>query len=334
MLHPRIKQTIQVLLSLGLAIWIFWFLYRDIEIDTLWSQVQSSNWIWIGFSLVISLFGFWLRGWRWTLLMDSKEGKPISSGDSYHAVMVGYLANLLVPRAGEVARCGILSRTNGISIGHLLGTVILERSIDLVFLMGTIAMAFLVENQLFISLANQLVNLEFLLQKATQNLPIILGGLGVLVLFLYILFRKFRQHSLILKAQNFLREIYSGIKGIARLGNPWGFWISSLMIWVIYFLTMFAVSKGIASTANLSSGEVLLVMVMGSIGMVAPVQGGIGTFHALVAFILIQLGIAEQDGKIFAAIIHGTQLVLILVAGLISWIYMMQKPAWNKPVRE
>ncbi|MCS5490799.1 lysylphosphatidylglycerol synthase transmembrane domain-containing protein [Algoriphagus limi] len=334
MLHPRIKQTIQVLLSLGLAIWIFWFLYRDIEIDTLWSQVRSSNWLWIGFSLAISLFGFWLRGWRWTLLMDSKEGKPVSNGDAYHAVMVGYLANLLVPRAGEVARCGILSRTNGISIGHLLGTVILERSIDLVFLVGTIVLAFLVESQLFISLANQLVNLDLLLQKATQNLPIILGGLGVLVLFLYILLRKFRQHSLILKAQHFLREIYSGIKGIARLGNPWGFWISSVVIWVIYFLTMFAVSKGIASTANLSSGEVLLVMVMGSIGMVAPVQGGIGTFHALVAFILIQLGIAEQDGKIFAAIIHGTQLVLILIAGLVSWIYMMQKPAWNKPVRE
>jgi hypothetical protein len=94
---------------------------------------------------------------------------------------------------------------------------------------------------------------------------------------------------------------------------------------------MYAVSMGIASTANLSPGEVLLVMVMGSIGMVAPVQGGIGTFHALVAFILIQLGIAEQDGKIFAAIIHGTQLILILIAGLISWVYMLQKPAWKKP---
>ncbi|NVK49118.1 MAG: flippase-like domain-containing protein [Cyclobacteriaceae bacterium] len=334
MLHPRIKQTVQVLLSLGLAIWIFWFLYRDIEIATLWRQVQSSNWFWIGFSLLISLFGFWLRGWRWTLLMDSKEGKPVSYGEAYHAVMVGYLANLVVPRAGEVARCGILSRTNGISIGHLLGTVILERSIDLLFLVGTIVLAFLVESQLFLSLANQLVNLDLLIQKATQNLPIILGGLGIFALFLYFLFKKFRQHSLIQKAQKFLREIYSGIKGIGRLGNPWGFWISSLVIWVIYFLTMYAVSKGIVSTANLSSGEVLLVMVMGSIGMVAPVQGGIGTFHALVAFILIQLGIAEQDGKIFAAIIHGTQLILILVAGLISWLIMMQKPAWNQPARD
>ncbi|HAZ24443.1 MAG TPA: TIGR00374 family protein, partial [Algoriphagus sp.] len=122
-----------------------------------------------------------------------------------------------------------------------------------------------------------------------------------------------------------------GIKGISTLKNPMGFWLSSVVIWLIYFLTMYTVALGIQSTANLSSGEVLLVMVMGSIGMVAPVQGGIGTFHALVAFILIQLGISEVDGKIFAAIIHGTQVILVLVAGLISWVIMIQKPAWIKP---
>jgi hypothetical protein len=331
MLHPRIKQILQVLISLGLAVWIFWFLYKDIEVEALWSQVKTSNWFWISFSLIISLFGFWLRGWRWTLLMDMSEGKKVTYGESYHAVMVGYLANLVVPRAGEVARCGVLTRTNGISLGQLLGTVIIERSIDLLFLVGTILLAFLIENQLFISLANQLVNLEQIFQGILDNLPLIIGAFGVLVLFGYLIFRRFRQSGLIQKIQGFLRDIYGGVKGISRLSNPWGFWLSSLLIWIIYFSTMYAVSMGIASTANLSPGEVLLVMVMGSIGMVAPVQGGIGTFHALVAFILIQLGIAEQDGKIFAAIIHGTQLFLILIAGLISWVYMLQKPAWKKP---
>jgi hypothetical protein len=236
-----------------------------------------------------------------------------------------------VPRAGEVARCGVLTRTNGISLGQLLGTVIIERSIDLLFLIGTILLAFLIENQLFISLANQLVNLEQIFQGILDNLPIIIGAFGVFILFGYLIFRRFRQSGLIQKIQGFLRDIYGGVKGISRLSNPWGFWLSSLLIWIIYFSPMYAVSMGIASTANLSPGEVLLVMVMGSIGMVAPVQGGIGTFHALVAFILIQLGIAEQDGKIFAAIIHGTQLILILIAGLISWVYMLQKPAWKKP---
>jgi hypothetical protein len=147
---------------------------------------------------------------------------------------------------------------------------------------------------------------------------------------LYI-FKRFRDHGLINKLQHFFREILSGLKRIGKLSNPAGFWISSVLLWFIYFLTMYTISFGIPSTANLSSGEVLLVMVMGSIGMIAPVQGGIGTFHALVAFILIQLGISEVDGKIFAAIIHGTQVILVIVAGLVSWLIMMKLPSWTKP---
>ena len=331
MLHPRIKQTIQILISLAIAVWIFWFLYKDIEFNNLVEQVFSSNWAWIGLSLAIALGGYALRGWRWTLLIQENEGKKVTLSDAYHAVMVGYLANMIVPRAGEVARCGVLSQTNGISIGHLLGTVILERSIDLLFLIATILLAFLVENELFLNLAGQLVDLDNLGEKLVQNLPLVLGGILVFCLVIYFILRRFRDNGFIQKIQHFLRELYSGIKGISTLKNPMGFWLSSVVIWLIYFLTMYTVALGIQSTANLSSGEVLLVMVMGSIGMVAPVQGGIGTFHALVAFILIQLGISEVDGKIFAAIIHGTQVILVLVAGLISWVIMIQKPAWIKP---
>jgi high-affinity Fe2+/Pb2+ permease len=94
---------------------------------------------------------------------------------------------------------------------------------------------------------------------------------------------------------------------------------------------MYIISLGIQSTANLTPGEVLLVMVMGTIGMIAPVQGGIGTFHALVAYILFQFGVSESDGKIFAAIIHGTQLILVVILGLISWIVMLRIPAWRQP---
>lgn len=330
-MNPKLKQGIQVVLSLMVAIWIFWLLYRDIEIASLQAQIRSSNWFWIILSLSIAWFGYWLRGWRWALLIQQKEGKKVSPNRAYHAVMVGYLVNMLVPRAGEVARCGVLSRTNGQSLGHLLGTVILERSIDLVFLMATIFLAFILENALFISLANQLVDLTSLGQKVVQNLPIFIASLLVFALFTFFLFKKFRSHGLVNKAQEFFRQLLSGLKSVRTLKNPIGFWASSVLIWIIYFLTMYTVSLGIQSTANLTSGEVLLVMVMGSIGMVAPVQGGIGTFHALVAYILIQFGVSETDGKIFAAIIHGTQVLLVVFVGLASWIWMMKIPAWNKP---
>ncbi len=331
MSNSRIKSLIQVAISLGVAIWIFWLLYRDIEFSSLWYQVKSSNWIWISASLAIAWLGFWIRGWRWSLLIQDHQGIAVSPNRAYHAAMVGYLANMLVPRAGEIARCGVLSRTNGTSVGHLIGTVILERSIDLFFLIGTICLAFILENQLFLSLADNLIDLTVLIQKVAGNWHLFLGGIFVFVLFIYFLFQKFRHHDLVAKAQAFFRQLLGGIRTIQTLKNPWGFWVSSFVIWFFYYLTMLTVAMGIASTANLTLSEVLLVMVMGSIGMVAPVQGGIGTFHALVAYILIQFGVIESDAKIFAAIIHGTQVLLVLITGFVSWILMMKIPVWKKP---
>jgi hypothetical protein len=332
MIQKNLKQIIQLTISLGIAGWIFWFLYRDIELDSLIAQVKSSNWIWIVTSLTIALSGYWLRGWRWSLLIQEDEGFKVTPNRAFHAVMVGYLVNMLIPRAGEVARCGVLTRTNGVSLGHLVGTVIVERSVDLIFLTFIVLLAFLVENELFLNLANQLVDLDSISSAVASNIPFFFSGLLIFILLIYLVFRRFRNHSLVDKIQHFIREIESGLKSVGKLRNPNGFLASSISIWIIYFLTMFTVALGIQSTANLSSTEVLLVMVMGSIGMIAPVQGGIGTFHALVAFILIQLGISEQDGKIFAAIIHGTQVILVLVVGLISWIILVRIPAWKKPL--
>jgi len=332
-MHPKIKQLLKVALSLGIALWIFWFLYRDIKFDQLQAQLASSNWFWILLSLFIAWLGYWIRGWRWALLIRNESDQvPVSSNRAYHAVMVGYLVNLLIPRAGEVARCTVLTRNNGIPLGQAIGTVLVERSVDLLFMSGTIFIAFLLESQLFISLVGELVDLSALTSTLLSKLPLLLGGGAIFLLFLYLLGRKYRNHGLVNKFQVFFRQLLSGVRAIGHLKNPMGFWISSVIIWVIYFLTMYTVSQGIESAANLSGSQVLLVMVMGTIGMIAPVQGGIGTFHALVAYILVVFGVPEADGKIFAAIIHGTQMLLVLGVGLISWILMLKIPAWKKPL--
>jgi uncharacterized protein (TIRG00374 family) len=332
-MHPKIKQVLQVALSLGIALWIFWFLYRDIEFTSLQSQLASSNWFWIGSSLVVAWAGYWLRGWRWALLFPQEADQlPVSSNRAYHAVMVGYLVNLLIPRAGEVARCTVLTRNNGIPLGQAIGTVLVERSVDLLFMAGTFFLAFLLESQLFLSLAGELVDLSALTSGLLRQLPLLLGGGALFLLFLYLLSRKYRNHGLVNKLQLFFRQLLSGVLAIRTLKNPFGFWLSSVAIWFIYFLTMYTVSQGIGSAANLSGSQVLLVMVMGTIGMIAPVQGGIGTFHALVAYILVVFGIPEADGKIFAAIIHGTQMLLVIGVGLISWVLMLKTSAWKKPL--
>lgn len=314
----KFKQGVQVLLSLGVAIWIFWFLYKDISAESLFESIRKTSFFWMGVSILISILAYVLRAWRWKLLIEAGEEVQIPTIRVYWALMLGYLANLLVPRAGEVVRCGVLTKTDDAQLGKLMGTVLVERTIDLLFLVLTVLLAFYMESSLFISLFNSLISLDSLLSKFLQMLPLVVGGSVLAVLFFFLLFKRYRESSILKKIRHFARDLVTGMLSLGRVNNPVGFWGSSLLIWIGYYLMMVAVAWAIPSTANLSPGAVLMVMVMGSIGMIAPVQGGIGTFHALVAYILLAFGLQEDEGKIFAAIIHGSQVLTVIVVGLVS----------------
>jgi glycosyltransferase 2 family protein len=312
------KQWIQVALSLIVAVWIFWFLYKDISLESLLKSVSETSFLLLGISIMVSVLGFYLRAWRWALLIDADQSHKTPTLRAFWALMIGYLTNMLVPRAGELARCGVLAKTDGLQMGKLFGTVILERTVDLLFLVFSILLAFVIERNLFLKLFSELVSVESLVEKITQYLPLLIGGLLVLAIFFYFAFLKYRESNIFKKLRHFSRDLLQGIISIKKVQNQFGFWGSSFAIWMIYYITLVLVAWAIPSTANLSLSSLLMVMVMGSIGMVAPVQGGIGTFHALVAFILIAYGLSEVDGKIFAVIVHSSQVLTILILGLVA----------------
>jgi uncharacterized protein (TIRG00374 family) len=312
------KQWIQVLLSLGVAVWIFWFLYKDVKFQSLLDALRETSFTLIGLSILVSLLGFYLRAWRWKLLIEASENASVSTGRTFVALMIGYLANLLVPRAGEVARCGVLAKTENRQMGKLFGTVLLERTFDLFFMLLTVFLAFVLERELFSRLLSELISLETLYQKVSGLIPLLIGGFSVFVIFIYLVFQKYRDAGIVKKIRHFIRDMLTGLLSLKDVKNQLGFWSSSTAIWITYYLTMLLVALAIPSTASLSLSSVLMVMVMGSIGMVAPVQGGIGTFHALVAFILMAYGLSDEEGKIFAVIIHSSQVLTIVGFGLIS----------------
>ncbi len=286
--------------------------------DSLVNALQQASIFYILLSVVISVIGYWLRAWRWRLLIKTATEQPPSTLRTFWGLMGGYLANLLVPRAGEVARCGYLKKTDNLQMGNLLGTVILERTVDLVFMMLVISLAFVTESGTFLNLISELVSLNALKQSFLGAAPIIIGALIVTGLVITALLKKYRDSSIIQKGQHFIRDILTGLKSVRKVDNQIGFWGSSVLIWIVYFLMMYFVAIAIPSTANLTATSVLMVMVMGSIGMIAPVQGGIGTFHALVAFILMTYGLTEEEGKIFAVIVHSSQVLTVMAVGLVS----------------
>ncbi|MCH7407879.1 flippase-like domain-containing protein [Belliella sp. DSM 111904] len=313
-----LKQGIQVVVSLIVAVGIFWFLYKDISFEELSEAVAELSWYWLAASILVALVGFWLRAWRWKLLIDASAETKVKTSRTFWALMIGYLANLIVPRAGEVARCGVLKRTDGLDMGKLVGTVIVERSIDLLMMLICIFLAFVIERNLFISIFEELVATDDISDSLMSILPIVIGAIFVIALVIFFVFKKYKENRLVKKVRNFGKDLYKGMLSIKDVENQFGFWMSSIGVWLSYYFTMYAVALGIPSTASLTANAILMVMVMGSIGMTAPVQGGIGTFHALVAFILIKYDLSEDQGKIFAAIIHGSQVLTIIAVGLLA----------------
>lgn len=320
-----------MILSLLVAVVIFWYLYKDIKLESLTEALRQASMFWIALSVIISIWGYWLRAWRWKLLIEADDDSQVKTPRVFWALMIGYLVNLLVPRAGEVARCGVLKKSDNLQMGKLLGTVILERTVDLLFLIGIIFLVFVAENSIFLALLDDLVSVEALMRALTDYLPLLIGfGLAVGILG-YWGFRKYRDRGIVKKLRHFIQDFLKGLKSIGHLKNQWGFWSSSAMIWFIYFIMMYWVAQAMPSTDGLSASSVLMVMVMGSIGMIAPVQGGIGTFHALVAYILLFYGLGEEEGKIFAVIIHSTQMLTVIALGIISLVVFLKIQTKEEP---
>ena len=324
-----LRQFIQLVLSLVVALGIFWLLYKDIEFVQLKEALIETSFLWITVSVLLSLFGYWIRAWRWKLLIEAGENRTLSTPRVFWALMFGYLINLIVPRAGEVARCVALKRTDDVPIGSLFGTVVVERTVDMMCMLGTILLAFLLERAVFLDLLDRLVAVEQLKAGLLDWFPYLISFLLVLTGFVYWLYLHLRSSSRLLQFRQFLRQFVRGIKSVSALESPTAFWVSTLSIWTIYYGMMYFVAIAIPSTASLDPSSVLMVMVMGSIGMVVPVQGGIGTFHALVAFILLFYGISEEEGKIFAVIVHGSQVLTIFLIGLVSSV-ILAKLTWKR----
>lgn len=283
--------------------------------------------------MLLSVFSHFLRAWRWRLLLQG-SGYSTSLSNSYFAVMIGYLANSLFPRLGEVTRCGVLNRTDNVSVSHSLGTVVTERVIDLFILLAITAVTFFLQFNLLESYFNEgLTNLKTQLLENWWVLLIllVLGVFGLYILFYSSIGKKIQ---FIGKVKDFVKGLWEGMLSLKNLKNQFGFWASTLGIWLLYFLMLYVITFGSPLTENLGILAGLSILVMGSFGMATPIPNGVGAFHTLVAGVLVLYGINQQDGIIFATIMHTSQFITVLVIGSLSLILVNLKHKRKKAVGE
>lgn len=308
-------------MSLLLAGALFYFAFKDVEFEDMVKKVSEVNYWWIILSITLSLLSHWLRAYRWNLMLKPLGYDKLSNSRTYLAVMTGYLANLAFPRLGEVTRCGVMKRNEKIPMSISFGTVITERVLDFLILLTLIVLDFFVEFELVYDFFISSVGWDTQVDH-TVNVIIIISSLIVLGVIGVMILKRILEHefenALLQKAHRILTDIVNGLMSIRKVENISGFVLSTIGIWVFYYLMSYVIFFSIAETSVLGFGAGLSILAAAGVAMAMPVQGGIGAYHTLVSGVLIIYGIEATSGLFFATLLHTSQLMSILFFGGLS----------------
>lgn len=322
-MRRKIIKAVNFLIFLAIGILLLYFAFKGVDFNTLVDDLKSANYYWVLLSLLFAFIGYVSRAYRWKLLIEPLNYNPPVK-NVFYAVMLGYLANLAFPRIGEISRCGALTKSDKIPMDSLIGTVIIERAIDMVVLLFLLFVIFIaklesfglfIKDNVFIPLSEKFIDtVDFSIYYWLIIIIVIGGSIG---LFYY--FRKrFKRVKIILKIRKIIRGVISGIKTVTKMRSRSAFLFHTVVIWLMYFLMTYVVIFSIPATQGLKPIDALFLLVIGGLGMSAPVQGGIGAFHWIISSGLALYGISKADGLVFATIQHESQLILVLILGTFS----------------
>ncbi|MFZ9732635.1 MAG: lysylphosphatidylglycerol synthase transmembrane domain-containing protein [Schleiferiaceae bacterium] len=312
----RVPSWLKTLVFAALGVGLLIFAFRGVDLHAVGREMQQAKLSWFALSMAVGYAAVISRGMRWKLVLDSM-GYQTTSWRATHAIGIGYLINMVFPRAGEVARATALRRSDKVPVDVLLGTIIVERLIDLIM------MAIL----LGITVLLTYPELQKLL-ASTQSAPsgdeggfpwIAVVGL-LLGLASWLLRRRFFETAIGQRVQTFLRGLAHGFTSILRLHNPWAYLGHTLFIWGAYFVMVYVCFFAMPATEHISIDQGLFVMMAASLGIVVPVPGGVGAYHYLVAKALEVLSIPYVEGLAFATLVHASQAIMLMSTGVIGFL--------------
>jgi len=338
------KKYIQLLIFLGLGIFFIWFSVKDltpedVEIikDSTTDIFNPTSLFFIFISMTCGAFAHYFRAMRNILLIDPL-GYRVRKATAFYSVMTCYLANLAIPRLGEVLRCTFLQRYDKVPFQKSFGTVVVERVIDLIIFVALFVLIIFLNKGLLSELViskQEGTTLGIWIDdkwKWVWSIKfIVLGALiaGFLVLFLVRRYKqRVNQQSKIFgKIKSIAVGLWQGLVSIKDLQHPYLFVVYTLAIWVFYYLGVYLCFFAFNFLQGLGAMPAFVVLVVGAIGFMIA-QGGLGAYPLIVAGIvavfLKENGIVFEKGfaqGLAAGWIGWTaQTIMILIVGFASLI--------------
>jgi len=313
------NAILKILMPLVLGGAILYWMYRGEDWDQiLYVMTDEMNWTWMLLSFPFGILAQMFRGWRWKQTLEPVGEKPRTSV-SIHSIFLSYAASLLIPRVGEFTRCGVLKRYDNISFPKALGTVVTERAIDSLLVMGITAIVLLLEMSTFGMFFRKTgTNLEGILHQFSWAGYFVaaVSAVAILILLHFLL----RKLSIYNKVKTTFKGIWQGVISLKDVRNIPLFIFYTLGIWMSYFLHYYLTFFCFDFTAHLGLGCALVTFIVGSIAVIVPTPNGAGPWHFAVKTMLILYGVADEHALYFVLIVHTVQTMLVILLGIYAWV--------------
>lgn len=324
-----IRKATNILLPFAIGGVIIWWMYRGFDFSKVSQTLRDGmDWNWMLISLIFGITAQVFRGLRWKQTLEPLDEHP-RMVDCIHAIFISYASSLVIPRSGEVIRCGILKKYDGTSFSKSLGTVLTERVIDSILILLICLIVFLLQLQTFTNFfAETGTNfVSWLNTFTTTGWIVTICCLILTIIFVYILLKRVTGES---KIKQIISDLKAGIFSLKDVDNKGLFTFYTLAIWVSYFLHFHIAFFSFEYTANLSLMTALVAFIIGSIAVVVPTPNGMGPWHFAVKTILVLYGVAATDAEMFVMIVWAVQTALMPVLGVYSLLCLAQKKEMNK----
>ncbi len=326
-------KVLKYLAFLVLAGILLHFSFKGVKWSDFVAGLSDCNWWWILASMGIGILGFLARALRWRLLLLSIN-KEVTIRETFDGINIGYITNFLFPRAGEVARCGVIAGTKKVSLEKSLGTVVIERSFDMLCLLLWMALLLLFKWGEFGSFI-QMEIIEPLFGKVNSliwPIAILFFLITLSAVAIWIFRRTILRIPLLEKIFNIAKGLLEGVLTAFKMQHKWMFLLYTLLIWLTYWLTSLTTIYAFSQVSHLNGTDALFLMIVGGFGWVVPVQGGLGAYHFIVSLALAKVyGISQTTGVIFATISHEAQALVMILCGAAS---LISVSLWKKRIKE
>ena len=313
-MKKQISKWLSILLPLFLGVFLIIYSYNKFsaeEILEIKSHFVNANYNYIYFAVFIAFLGSASRAYRWKYVLN-QMGYQTTFANNFMAVSIGYLMNMTIPRSGEISRALVLKKYNNVPFDKGFGSIIAERIIDMIILLGFIIVAFFIQFDIV---------KKFVLDKLPLQKMILLLVVGIVIFIAFILLYCYSKAKFIIQLKSKVFGLKEGLLSIVHMKRKWSYLAHTIFIWFSYIFMFYIGIFVIPETNTLSLGAVITSFVVGSIA-IAFTNSGFGSYPFLIAKILLFYNISETTGNAFGWIIWTSQMLLLVFLGVISFLLL------------